>query len=203
MPDNVSDEEASFTVLGSIGLQGIGLADPTLGECVVVTGLGLIGLITVQLLKANGCKVFTGIDYDKKKLSLAKSFGAEVCDLSENLDPLRHAENFSRNRGVDVSVIITASTKSNEPVHQAAQMCRKRGRIILVGVAGLNLMRDDFYKKELTFQVSSSYGPGRYDPNYEEKGYDYPVGFVRWTEHRNFEAVLDLLSQGSLNARSL
>jgi predicted dehydrogenase/threonine dehydrogenase-like Zn-dependent dehydrogenase len=201
VPDTVSDEEAAFTVLGAIALQGVRLSLPTLGESFVVTGLGLVGLMTVQLLRANGCRVL-GIDYDPVKLSLAKKFGAEVVDLSIGQDPVLVAESFSRGRGVD-GVIITASTKSNEPVHSAALMCRKRGRIVLVGVTGLGLSRKDFFKKELTFQVSASYGPGRYDPNYEEKGQDYPVGFVRWTEQRNFEAVLDMIAMGKLNIKSL
>ena len=200
VPKSVSDEEASFTVLGAVALQGIRLVKPTLGEVVVVTGLGLVGLITVQLLRANGCRVL-GLDFDQDKLALAKKFGAEVVDLNKE-NPLAVADIFSRGRGVD-AVIITAATKSDEPMHQAAQMCRKRARIVLVGVTGLKLSRDDFYKKELTFQVSSSYGPGRYDPNYEEKGQDYPVGFVRWTEQRNFEAVIDMMVSGSLDVKSL
>lgn len=201
IPDNVSDDEAAFTVIGAIALQGIRLVQPTLGETVVVTGLGLIGLITVQLLHANGCRVL-GLDYDKDKLDLARKFGAEVVDLSLGEDPVIAAERFSRNRGVD-AVIITASTKSNEPMHQAATMCRKRGRIVLVGVTGLELSRADFFEKELSFQVSCSYGPGRYDPAYEEKGFDYPVGFVRWTEQRNFEAVLDMMADGRLDVKPL
>lgn len=201
IPDDVNDDEAAFTVLGAIALQGIRLIQPTLGEAVVVTGLGLIGLIAVQLLRAHGCRVL-GLDYDSEKLAIAKSFGAEVVNLSEGQDPVRAADTFARGRGVD-AVIITASTSSNEPVHQAALMCRKRGRIVLVGVTGLELSRADFYEKELTFQVSCSYGPGRYDSNYEEKGQDYPVGFVRWTEQRNFEAVLDMMADGRLNVKPL
>lgn len=201
IPDNVDDESASFTVLASIALQGVRIANPTLGECVVVTGLGLIGLITVQLLIANGCRVL-GIDFDSKKCELARQFGAETVDLSNDEDPLSAANVFSRGRGVD-AVIITASTKSDEPVGQAANMCRKRGRVVLVGVVGLNLSRDDFYKKEISFQVSCSYGPGRYDADYEEGGNDYPVGFVRWTEQRNFEAALDLMSSGALDMKAL
>ncbi len=201
VPDSVSDEEAAFTVLGAIALQGIRLVQPTLGETVVVTGLGLIGLMTVQLLRANGCRVL-GLDFDQGKLELARRFGAEVVDLSAGQDPVVAAEMFSRGRGVD-AVIVTAATKSSEPMHQAALMCRKRGRIVLVGVTGLELSRDDFFKKELTFQVSASYGPGRYDPNYEEKGQDYPVGFVRWTEQRNFEAVLDMMADGRLDVKPL
>lgn len=201
IPDAVSNEEAAFTVLGAIALQGIRLAQPTLGEAVVVTGLGLIGLIAVQLLKAQGCRVL-GIDLDPTKLRLAEGFGAETVNLAACEDPLAAAQAFSRGRGVD-AVIVTASTKSSEPIHQAAQMCRKRGRIVLVGVTGLELSRADFYEKELTFQVSCSYGPGRYDPDYEEKGHDYPVGFVRWTEQRNFEAVLDMLAEGRLDVKPL
>ncbi|NOR68916.1 MAG: zinc-binding dehydrogenase [Methylomarinum sp.] len=201
IPDNVSDEEASFTVLGSIGLQGIRLAEPTLGECFVVTGVGLIGLMTVQLLLANGCRVLA-IDYDQSKLDLAKKFGAETCNPSQGEDPVRVGMAFSRGKGVD-GVIITASTPSNDPVSQAAKMSRKRGRIILVGVVGLELSRADFYEKELSFQVSCSYGPGRYESSYEEKGNDYPIGFVRWSEQRNFEAILDMLSSGKLDVSLL
>lgn len=201
VPDSVSDEEAAFTVLGAIALQGIRLVQPTLGETVVVTGLGLIGLVTVQLLRAHGCRVL-GLDFEKEKLALARQFGAEVVDLAAGQDPVKTAELYSRGRGVD-AVIVTAATKSSEPMHQAALMCRKRGRIVLVGVTGLELSRDDFFKKELTFQVSASYGPGRYDPNYEEKGQDYPVGFVRWTEQRNFEAVLDMMADGRLDVKPL
>ena len=200
VPDVVSDEEASFSVLGAVALQGIRLVKPTLGEAVVVTGLGLVGLMTVQLLRANGCRVL-GLDFDQDKLSLAKKFGAEVVDLNRE-NPLTAADIFSRGRGVD-AVIVTAATTSDEPMHQAAQMCRKRARIVLVGMTGLKLSRDDFFKKELIFQVSASYGPGRHDPNYEEKGHDYPVGFVRWTEQRNFEAVLDMMATGALDVKSL
>lgn len=201
IPDSVSDEAAAFTVLGAIGLQGIRLAQPTLGETVVVIGLGLIGLMTVQLLRAQSCRVL-GVDIDDEKLALARQFGAEVVELAAGQDPVATAMTFSRGRGVD-AVLITAATKSNEPMHQAAQMCRKRGRIVLVGVTGLELSRADFYEKELSFQVSCSYGPGRYDPDYEQKGFDYPVGFVRWTEQRNFEAVLDMIADGRLDVASL
>ncbi len=201
VPASVGDEEAAFTVLGAISLQGIRLVQPTLGEAVVVTGLGLIGLVTVQLLRAHGCRVL-GLDYDPEKLALAKQFGAEVVNLAAGANPVAAADAFSRGRGVD-AVIITASTKSNEPVHQGALMCRKRGRIVLVGVTGLELSRADFYEKELSFQVSCSYGPGRYDTNYEEKGNDYPVGFVRWTEQRNLEAVLDMMADGRLDVKPL
>ena len=201
IPDNVSDDEAAFTVLAAVGLQGIRLANPTLGENVAVLGLGLVGLLTVQLLVANGCRVL-GTDFDAHRLELARQFGAQTVDLSAGQDPVQAALAFSDGRGVD-AVIITASTTSSEPVHQAARMCRQRGRIVLVGVTGLELNRADFYEKELTFQVSCSYGPGRYDPNYEEKGHDYPYGFVRWTAQRNFQAVLNLMAAGRLDVTPL
>ena len=201
VPENVSEESACFTVLASIGLQGIRLSQASIGECVVVTGLGLIGLVTVQMLLAQGCRVL-GIDLDPARLELARSFGAETVNISNGEDPVSAAAEFSRGFGVD-AVLITASTRSNEPVSQAARMCRKRGRIVLVGVTGLELNRADFYEKELTFQVSCSYGPGRYDQSYEQGGHDYPIGFVRWTEQRNFEAVLDLMAAGKLNLEPL
>ncbi|MBJ3785073.1 bi-domain-containing oxidoreductase [Devosia sp. MSA67] len=201
VPDTVTDEEASFTVLAAIALQGIRLIAPTLGETVVVSGLGLIGLVAVQLLRAHGCRVL-GIDFDPQRLAMARQFGAETVNLAAGEDAVAAAQAFSRGRGVD-AVLITASTKSSEPVHQAALMSRQRGRIVLVGVTGLELSRADFYEKELTFQVSCSYGPGRYDPTYEEKGNDYPVGFVRWTEQRNFEAVLDMMATGQIDVKQL
>lgn len=201
IPEGVSDEAAAFAVVGSIGLQGIRLIQPTLGESVVVTGLGLIGLLCVQMLRANGCRVL-GIDLDPAKCALARRFGAEVVDLAAGQDPVAVAQAWTGGRGVD-GVLITASTRSSEPVRQAAHMCRKRGRIVLVGVTGLELSRADFYQKELTFQVSCSYGPGRYEAAYEQRGLDYPVGFVRWTEQRNFEAFLELLRAGSVDVAPL
>jgi predicted dehydrogenase len=201
VPASVSDDEAAFTVVGAIALQGIRLIQPTLGEAVVVFGLGLVGLLTVQLLRAHGCRVL-GLDFDSKRLALAEQFGAEVFALAASGDALAEAARFSRQRGVD-AVIIAAATDSNEPIHLAARMCRKRGRIVLVGVTGLALSRADFYEKELSFQVSCSYGPGRYDPDYEERGRDYPVGFVRWTAQRNFEAVLDLMASRTIDVRPL
>ncbi len=201
IPNEVSNETASFTVVASIGLQGIRLAEPTLGECVVVTGVGLIGLLTVQLLRAQGCRVLA-IDFDQRKLELAAKFGADTCNPGNGEDPVAAGMSFSRGNGVDV-VIITASTTSNDPVTEAARMSRKRGRIVLVGVTGLELNRADFYEKELSFQVSCSYGPGRYEAVYEDEGLDYPLPFVRWTEQRNFEAVLDMMASGALDVKTL
>ena len=201
IPKLVDDESASFTVLAAIGLQGIRLAQPSIGEVFVVQGLGLIGLLVTQMLRANGCRVL-GIDFDSARCDLARQFGATTVDLSKGEDPISVAGIFSGGRGVD-GVVICASTKSDAVVRQATEMCRKRGRIVLVGVVGLNLRRDDFYKKEISFQVSASYGPGRYDPAYEQHGHDYPIGFVRWTQQRNFEAVLDMMAMGTLNVKPL
>ncbi|UCE06024.1 MAG: bi-domain-containing oxidoreductase [bacterium] len=201
VPESVTDEQSVFTVLASIGLQGIRLIRPTFGEIIVIYGLGLIGLICVQLLKGCGCKVI-GIDIDNNKLELARKYGAKVIDVTAGAEPIETAIAYSHNRGVD-GVLITASAKNDKIVHQAAQMCRKRGRIVLVGVVDLKLNRADFYDKEIKFQVSCSYGPGRYDNSYEEEGHDYPYGFVRWTEQRNFQAILDSFAAGSLNVSDL
>lgn len=201
VPDNVSDEDATFAVIGSIALQGMRLANPTLGETIVVIGMGLVGLITAELLKTNGCHVI-GVDFDQQKLDLAHDKGIHVVNPAKGDDPVKFVQDFTNGNGTD-AVIITASSKSNDIIHQAAAMSRKRGRIVLVGVIGLDLRRDDFFKKELTFQVSAAYGPGRYDESYEEKGNDYPIGFVRWTEKRNFEAVLSAIAHGQLDVNSL
>ncbi|MAO65721.1 MAG: dehydrogenase [Balneola sp.] len=200
IPEVVSYEEASFTVVGAIGLQGIRLVEPTLGETVAVIGLGLIGMITSQLLKANGCRV-VGFDLDEDKLKQAESYGITAVNSGKQ-DPVRFMEEFTGQVGAD-AVIITASTKSNDVIKQAANMSRKRGRIVLVGVIGLDIDRADFYEKELSFQVSCSYGPGRYDEEYEQRGNDYPLPYVRWTEKRNFEAVLEAIRNGSLDVQSL
>ncbi len=201
IPDNVSDEEATFTVIGSIGLQGIRLLDPTMGETVVVVGLGLIGLITAELLMANGCNVI-GVDLDDAKLAIAKEKGIQVANPKSGIDPVKFVQSATNGVGAD-GVIITASAKTDELISQAARMCRKRGKVILVGVIGLNLRRSDFYDKEISFQVSCSYGPGRYDDDYEQKGIDYPIGYVRWTEKRNFETVLDSMAKGRLKLKPL
>lgn len=200
IPDGVDDDAAAFTVVGAIALEAIRLVGPTLGEACVVSGLGLVGLLAAQLLRASGARVL-GVDVSPGRLALARRFGIATVDLRHE-DPVAAGLAFSRGRGVD-AVVLAASTPSSEPVHQAAEMSRKRGRIVLVGVTGLELRRSDFYEKELTFQVSCSYGPGRYDSSYEEGGRDYPFGFVRWTEQRNFEAVLDTLASGALDVAPL
>ncbi len=201
IPDGVTDDEAAFTVLGAIALQGVRLAAPTLGEKFMVFGLGLVGLLTVQLLRASGCGVLAA-DISPARLRLAAGFGAAVVDLGQGTDPVAAAMAWTGGRGVD-GALIAASAKGDDIVHQAAQACRTRGRIVLVGVVDLGLRRDDFYKKELTFQVSCSYGPGRYDERYEQGGQDYPFGFVRWTEQRNFEAVLEAMKEGRLRVKEL
>jgi len=200
IPNNVSDEEAAFTVIGSIGLQGIRLLNPTLGETIVVTGLGLIGLLTAQLLVANGCKVI-GVDIDEEKLKLGEQWGI-IPFNPKGGDVVKFVESVTNGVGAD-GVLITASAKTDEIISQAAKMSRKQGRIVLVGVIGLNISRAEFYEKELSFQVSCSYGPGRYDENYEQHGNDYPLPFVRWTEKRNFEAILQTIASGKLQVKEM
>ena len=201
IPENVSNHEAAFTVPGSIALNGVRLLHAGLGDNIIVMGLGLIGQLSLRLLIAQGCRVL-GMDLDSAKCEIAANAGAEVIDLGSGYNPVESAIAFSRNKGVD-GVIIAAATKSSEPVNQAAEMCRKRGCIVQVGSTGLNLMRDEFYKKEISLQVACSYGPGRYDPIYEQKGMDYPYSYVRWTEQRNFEAILNLMESGKLDINKL
>jgi predicted dehydrogenase/threonine dehydrogenase-like Zn-dependent dehydrogenase len=201
VPDEVSNEEAAFTVIGSISLQGIRLCNPTFGETIVVYGLGLLGQIAVQILLAHGCDVI-GIDIDENKCSLARNWGVKTINPSLGDDPVKKIMEKTGMQGAD-SVIITASSKNHEIISNAAQMSRKRGRIVLVGVVGLNINRAEFYTKELTFQVSCSYGPGRYDDDYEQKGIDYPLAFVRWTEKRNFETILNAIAKGHLEVKEL
>ena len=201
IPEAVSDDHAAFAVLGSIGLQGIRLLSPTIGEAVAVYGLGLVGLMTVQMLVAAGVRVL-GIDLDPSRLELARRFGAVPANGASDRATASAAEHFSGGNGID-GVLITASAKNDNIVHQAAQMSRKRGRIVLVGVVDLELQRADFYEKELSFQVSCSYGPGRYDANYEQQGQDYPYSYVRWTEQRNIESVLAMMATGKLGVEPL
>lgn len=201
IPDGVTDEQAAFTVIGSIGLEGVRLLKPELGETIVVVGLGLIGLIVAQLLRANGCRV-VGVEFDQAKLDLAAKWGVIPVNPAKGDDQVKVVEELTNGVGAD-GVIITASAHDDSIIHNACLMSRKRGRIILVGVIGLNMRRDDFYKKELSFQVSCSYGAGRYDEDYEQKGHDYPLPYVRWTEKRNFETILMSIENGGLDVDSL
>ena len=191
---------AAFTPLGAIALQGLRLATPTMGETIVVFGLGLVGQLAVQIVRASGCRCL-GLDTDPERVALAERHGATGMVVGEE-DVVRAVRARTDGVGAD-AVLMTLATDSDEPMHKAAEMSRKRGRIVLVGVTGLNLRRADFYEKELSFQVSCSYGPGRYDPSYEEEGRDYPLPFVRWTEKRNFEAVLQLMADGLLDPEPL
>lgn len=201
IPDEIDFDEAAFTVVGAIALQGIRLVKPQLGEYVAVIGMGLIGSITAQLLQYNGCKVI-GIETDPDKIEFAKKLGIACILATDDDESYQNVMNLTKNYGVD-SVIITASTRSDKVISQAAKMCRKRGKIVLVGVVGLDINRSDFYEKELSFQVSCSYGPGRYDHSYEQDGIDYPYAYVRWTERRNFEAVLDAIKRSALKVKDM
>ena len=199
IPDNVDDIDASFVTVGAIALQGIRQTAPTLGENIAVMGLGLLGQLTVQMLKANGCRVI-GSDIDPDKMELAKKLGAdETCHAG---DLVKKAMAFSNGHGVD-AVIITASTSSNQPIIDAGDISRMRGRVVVVGMVGMDIPRNEFYKKELDLRLSMAYGPGRYDPDYEEKGIDYPYDLVRWTEQRNFEAFLNLVAEGRVTPKEL
>jgi len=198
VPDGVDPKSAAYTTIASISLQGVRLAEPTLGESAVVIGLGIIGQLASQILKANGCRVF-GTDLDEAQVNLALATGAIDAGGVTGKDSVEAlVSDFTRGRGADM-VLICAGTSSNEPVEFAADVSRKKGRIISVGAVGMNLPRDIYFKKELSFAVSCSYGPGRYDPEYEEAGMDYPYPYVRWTEGRNMEAILDGMAAGTID----
>lgn len=200
IPDGVSFESAAFTTIGAIALQGVRQANPRLGEFVAVIGLGLIGLITVQLLKANGCFV-AGLDIREDNFELARSFGCNLVVFS-NAESVPNLLAFTNGMGFD-SVIITASTPSNEPTELALKIVRKKGRVVVVGSVGMNIPRAPFYEKEVEFTIACSYGPGRYDKNYEEYGIDYPYPYVRWTENRNMQAFLELIGEGKVDLTRL
>ena len=200
IPDNVDFNEAVFTTLGSIAMQGVRQSDERVGENVVVIGLGLVGLLTVQILKASGCNVI-GLDINNEIFNLAKELGCSATYLS-NWDCLPNIEKLTSGIGAD-AVIITASAKSNEPMELAVNIARKRGTVVVVGVVGMDIPRSPFYEKELNIKISCSYGPGRYDRIYEEGGTDYPVGYVRWTENRNMQAFLRLVSDQSVNVKKM
>ena len=198
IPEGVSYADAAFTTIGAIALQGVRQAQPLIGERIVVIGLGLVGLFSVQILKANGCAVL-GVDPDDQRVEFAHSVGADLAVSSASDDVCRA---FTSGRGAD-AVIITAATTSNGPMRQAADMSRHKGRIVAVGMVGMEVPRDLFYRKELDLRLSMSYGPGRYDPGYEEGGKDYPFGYVRFTEQRNMESFLYLVQQGSVTPSAL
>jgi len=200
IPDNVTLEDASYTTLGSIAMQGVRQANVRLGENVAVVGLGLLGQITVQLLKASGCNV-VGMDIDESLFATAKKYGCDVCYPS-SMDFVKNISAFTKGLGCD-AVIITASTGSNEPMELAIQLARKKGRVVVVGAVGMNIQRSPFYQKELEITISCSYGPGRYDTFYEELGQDYPPAFVRWTENRNMQSFLELIAQGKMDVASM
>ncbi|HEV2829021.1 MAG TPA: bi-domain-containing oxidoreductase [Pyrinomonadaceae bacterium] len=199
LPEQLKFEEGAFGTVGAIALQGVRLAEPTLGESVVVIGLGLVGQLTVQLLKANGCRVF-GVDIDETRIQLALASGAEAACNPD--DAKEKIQRWSRGRGAD-ACIIAAATTSNDPIVLAGEVSRLKGRVVAVGLVGMNVPRDIYYQRELTLKVSLSYGPGRHDPEYEERGHDYPVAYVRWTEARNMEAFLDLLALGRIDVKPL
>jgi len=196
VPDNVSMEAACYTTVGAIAMQGVRQADPRLGEAVVVIGLGLVGQLTVQLLKAAGCQVL-GIDIDQTACVRAERSGADSV-AGDYATARTKCAALTRGRGADC-IIITAGTRSSEPIEEAAELARDRARVVVVGLVGMDLPRQSFYAKELELRLSRSYGPGRYDPEYEEKGTDYPIGYVRWTERRNMEAFLRLVAEGKVN----
>lgn len=199
IPEGVDFESASFVTLGAIALQGIRQTEPRLGDRVAVIGLGLLGQLTVQMLKATGCQVI-GSDLDPAKLHLAQELGADSVTAPSAL--LDAVAGFTDRQGVD-AVIIAASTKENGPVESAGAIARKKGRVVIVGAVGMGIPRESYYKKELELRLSMSYGPGRYDSEYEEKGLDYPFSYVRWTENRNMEAFIQLVQQGKVNLKRL
>jgi len=201
VPEGVSLEAAAYATVGTIALQGVRLADLRVGETVVILGLGLIGQLSVQILKASGCRV-VGLDFALDRVRLAAEHGADLALVIEGERTEKQVRDFTRGRGAD-AVVITAATASNEPVEQAARLARDRARVIMVGVTGMDIPRRDYFQKELTFMVSRSYGPGRYDTDYEEHGHDYPIGYVRWTENRNIEAFLDLVAAGNVRPEVL
>ena len=200
LPEGLSFEAGAFGTIGAIALQGLRLANPTLGESVVVIGLGLLGQLTVQLLKANGCRVF-GLDLDPARVQSALELGADRALVSAQ-DAAKEILNWTDGHGAD-AVLITAATESNQPVELAANVSRLKGRVVVVGMTGLDIPRGPFFSRELSLTISMSYGPGRYDPDYEERGLDYPLPYVRWTEKRNIESFLQLVSDGRVSVDKL
>jgi polar amino acid transport system substrate-binding protein len=202
VPETVGLDEAAFATVGAIALQGVRQADVRLGERVVVIGLGLVGLLTVQLLTAAGCTVF-GIDVSERNFELAQNLGCTECAVDDDdQDALARVLCFTADKGAD-SVLITAATNCSRPIESAVKFVRKKGTVVIVGAVGMDVPRSQSYDKELSFRMSCSYGPGRYDRSYEEHGCDYPFAYVRWTENRNMEAVLELIGRRRLDVKSL
>jgi len=200
IPGNVDMSEAAFATIGAIAMQGIRRAERSFGETIVIIGLGLLGNLGAQISNSQGYKVI-GFDLDKRRVDLAKSLGIESYTLKE-VDPLKKVLERTDGFGAD-AVILYVATDSSQPVNLAFDMCRQKGKVVLVGVCGLQLDREKMYKKELDFSISTSYGPGRYDRIYEEESIDYPIGYVRWTENRNMEEFVNMISQGKIRIKEL
>ncbi len=198
LPKNVDFESAAFGTLGAIAMHGFRLAQPQVGECVAVIGLGLLGCLAAQIAAAAGCSVF-GVDVDRQRIALAASLGIQAASRANAVES---GAAFTGNHGFDI-ILICADTSSSDPVELAAELARDRARIVATGAVGLNIPRKPYYEKELSFINSRSYGPGRYDASYEEQGHDYPLGYVRWTEGRNLQSVVDLMSRGQLKVQPL
>ena len=201
VPANVDPPDASFTVLGSIAMQGIRRAKPEFGDVFVILGLGLVGQLCVQFAKIAGVRVI-GFDLEPDRVALAKELGADEAWNLSDVDAIERVSNITHGVGAD-AVVVTAATQSSEPINTAVEMARERGRISIVGIIGLDMQHTPFYMKELDVYMSRSYGPGRYDPVYEERGIDYPISYVRWTENRNMAEVLRLMDAGTLRVKPL
>ena len=201
MPEGLSSENASTVTLGTIALHGVRRCEPTLGESIVVVGLGILGQLTIQLLQSNGCQVI-GLDIDHNKVALAKEYGVAAAFHPDDENAVDHVHRLTDGYGAD-AVIVTAGGSTDQIISQAFNMCRKKGRVVLVGDVGLGMKRSDIFQKELEFRISTSYGPGRYDPTYEEGGIDYPISYVRWTENRNMEEYLRLLQSNKVVLKNL
>lgn len=201
VPENLTMDLAATVTIGGIAIQGVRRADLKLGEVAAVIGMGILGQLSVQILKASGCKVI-GIDIDERRLNIANTTGCDYVINSSNYDVIKEVEKITEGYGVDAT-IITAAANSNEVLSQAFNICRKKGKVVLVGVVGKEYKREDMYKKELDFIISTSYGPGRYDPNYEERCIDYPYAYVRWTENRNMEEYLRLIAENKIDLKPL
>ncbi len=201
IPKDLSFEHASTVTLGAISLQSVRRANMNLGEFCVVTGTGILGLLCIQLLRLNGIRV-AAVDLDNERLKIAKALGAELTINNKDEDAITQINNWTGGNGAD-AVLLCAATDSSEPLSQSFQFCKRKGKVVVVGVSGLDINRSDMYEKELDLIMSTSYGPGRYDPSYEDKGIDYPYSYVRWTENRNMEEYLRLVANNELDLKKL